>query len=151
MWVAVVERVEVRPVNGQPAKPILLQTLADAGPLLQRGATELAYRDNSESVLSRCSSIWGAGVGGVALSRSPVARPRGAGLAPVSGNLDGQEATDALEGHQPIDPTWMDIPEEERQRLLQETDDYLAELTEKVGQPSAKHVERAKRLVESLQ
>ena len=45
----------------------------------------------------------------------------------------------------------MDIPGDERERLLQETGDYLAELTKKVGQPSAKHVERAKRLVESLQ
>ena len=45
----------------------------------------------------------------------------------------------------------MDIPDRERERLLQETDDYLAELAEKVGQPAAKHVERAKRLVESLQ
>ena len=45
----------------------------------------------------------------------------------------------------------MDIPEDERERLLQETDDYLAELAKKVGQPSAKHVERAKRLLESLQ
>lgn len=45
----------------------------------------------------------------------------------------------------------MDIPDDERERLLQETDDYLDELIEKVGQPSAKHVESAKRLVESLQ
>lgn len=80
-----------------------------------------------------------------------MARPRGAGLAPVSGHLDGQEATGSLDGHQPVDRTWMDIPEDERERLLQETDDYLADLTEKVGRPSAKHVERAKRLVESLQ
>lgn len=80
----------------------------------------------------------------------PAARPRGAGLAPVGGHLDGQKATGSLDGYRPVDRTWMDIPEDERERLLQETDDYLAELTKKVGQPSAKHVERAKRLLESL-
>ena len=80
-----------------------------------------------------------------------MAHRRGSGLAPVSGHLGEKKATDALEGHQPIDRSWMDIPEEERERLLQETDDYLAKLTNKVGQPSAKHVARAKRLVESLQ
>jgi len=45
----------------------------------------------------------------------------------------------------------MDIPDEERDRLLREIDDYLDELAKKVGQPSARHVERAGRLVESLE
>lgn len=80
-----------------------------------------------------------------------VARRRGTGLAPGDGHLDGQKAADALDGQQPVDRTWMDIPDDERERLLQETDNYLNELIEKVGQPSAKHVESAKRLVESLQ
>ena len=79
-----------------------------------------------------------------------MARRRGAGPAPVSGRLGETKATDALEIHQPIDRSWMEIPDEERQRLLQEADDYLEELIEKVGQPSAKHVAHAKRLVESL-
>lgn len=82
---------------------------------------------------------------------SPAARRRGTDLAPVSGLLDGQKTGDSFDDHQPVDRSWMDIPDDERQRLLQETDDYLDELIEKVGQPSAKHVESAKRLVESLQ
>lgn len=79
------------------------------------------------------------------------ARRRGTGLAPVGGHLDGQKAADSHDGHQPVDRSWMDIPDDERERLLQETNDYLDELIEKVGQPSAKHVESAKRFVESLQ
>jgi len=81
----------------------------------------------------------------------PVARRRDAGLAPVGGHLDGQRAAGSVDGHQPVVGSWMDIPDEERDRLLREIDDYLDELARKVGQPSARHVERAGRLVESLE
>ncbi len=41
------------------------------------------------------------------------------------------------------DRSWMEISEEEREALLEETDRYLAELVSKVGEPSAKHIARA--------
>ncbi len=43
---------------------------------------------------------------------------------------------------------WLEISEEEREELLKETDIYLAELAEKVGEPSAKHIARAEVLLD---
>ncbi len=48
------------------------------------------------------------------------------------------------------DWTWLQISEEEREELLKETDIYLAELAEKVGEPSAKHITRAEVLLDQL-
>ena len=45
---------------------------------------------------------------------------------------------------------WLQISEEEREALLKETDIYLAELAEKVGEPSAKHIARAQVLLDQL-
>ena len=50
--------------------------------------------------------------------------------------------------YRPEDWTWLEISEEEREELLKETDIYLAELAEKVGEPSAKHIARAEVLLD---
>ena len=44
----------------------------------------------------------------------------------------------------------MDITDEAKARILQETDRYLAELASQVGEPSPKQVAQAKALVRSL-
>ena len=48
------------------------------------------------------------------------------------------------------DRSWMEISEEKRKALLEETDRYLAELVSKVGEPSAKHISRANALLDKL-
>ncbi|MCY4665443.1 MAG: hypothetical protein OXC00_12320 [Acidimicrobiaceae bacterium] len=48
------------------------------------------------------------------------------------------------------DWTWLEISEEEREALLKETDIYLAELAEEVGEPSAEHIANAQALVDRL-
>ena len=45
---------------------------------------------------------------------------------------------------------WMEISDAKRQALMREADLYLAELIEEFGEPSPKHVARAKAFVESL-
>lgn len=48
------------------------------------------------------------------------------------------------------DWTWLEISEEEREALLKETDIYLAERAEKLGEPSAEHFANAQALVDRL-
>ena len=48
------------------------------------------------------------------------------------------------------DWAWLDISEEKRDALLKETDIYLAERAEKLGEPSAEHVANAQALVDRL-
>ena len=48
------------------------------------------------------------------------------------------------------DRSWLDISEEQREALLEEAEKYLAELVSKVGQPSAKHIARAKGLLDKI-
>ena len=48
------------------------------------------------------------------------------------------------------DWTWLEISEEEREALLKETDIYLAERAEKLGEPSAEHFADAQALVDRL-
>ena len=45
---------------------------------------------------------------------------------------------------------WLEISEEEHEALLRETDIYLAELAEKLGEPSAEHIANAQALVDRL-
>ena len=45
---------------------------------------------------------------------------------------------------------WLEISEEEREALLRETDIYLAERAQKLGEPSAEHIANAKALVDRL-
>lgn len=49
-----------------------------------------------------------------------------------------------------LDQRWMEISDERREELLKEADIYLAELAEKVGEPSPKHIARAKALVKNI-
>lgn len=48
------------------------------------------------------------------------------------------------------DWTWLEISEEEREALLKETDIYLAERAEKLGEPSTEHFANAQALVDRL-
>lgn len=48
------------------------------------------------------------------------------------------------------DRTWMEISAERREELLKEADIYLAELEKRVGEPSPRHIARAKALVNNI-
>ena len=63
--------------------------------------------------------------------------------APVDPGLDGV-------GDCEEDWAWLEISEEEREALLRETDIYLAERAEKLGEPSAEHFADAQALVDRL-
>ena len=63
--------------------------------------------------------------------------------------LDEQSAADSG-GAADDEKHWLEIPEEERQALLAETETYLAELHAEVGEPSEKHKRRARALVDGI-
>lgn len=63
--------------------------------------------------------------------------------APVDPGLDGVDDCEE-------DWAWLEISEEEREALLRETDIYLAERAEKLGEPSAEHFANAQALVDRL-
>lgn len=60
------------------------------------------------------------------------------------------DSGDGEAGSSREDWAWLEISEEKRDALLRETDIYLAELAEKLGEPSAEHIANAQALVDRL-
>ena len=80
-------------------------------------------------------------------ARQPIAESPSFETVPELGDIGAPDDDDAFHSD---DRSWMEISEEKREALLEETDRYLAELASKVGEPSAKHIARANALLDKL-
>lgn len=103
----------------------------------------------------------------MAQRRHPKSSPRGGQFAPIrhqsaspapAASARRAAARDALAEREDVETGHpedgeqhgLEIPDEERQALLAETENYLAELRAEVGEPSLKHKRRARALVDGI-